>query len=104
MPDTPVETGDDSDDMVDLLVEFGHELRAAGVVVGSGDVVAYCTAAAALNPADIVDHYWAGRTTMVTRRDHIPVYDRVFRQFFLDDFQCIALVEGGARVIPFAGQ
>ena len=54
MPDTPVETGDDSDDMVDLLVEFGHELRAAGVVVGSGDVVAYCTAAAALNPADIV--------------------------------------------------
>lgn len=88
MPDTPVETvetGDDSDDMVDLLVEFGHELRAAGVVVGSGDVVAYCTAAAALNPADIVDLYWAGRTTMVTRRDHIPVYDRVFRQFFLDD-------------------
>src|SRR5690349_7378292 len=40
---------------------------------------------APLDPTDLVDLYWAGRTTMVTRRDQLPVYDRVFRRFFLDE-------------------
>lgn len=71
-------------DFVDLLVGFGHALRAEGMAVGSGDVVTFCQAAAALNPADMVDVYWAGRTTLVTRLDQIPVYNRVFRRFFLD--------------------
>ncbi|MDZ7679924.1 MAG: VWA domain-containing protein [Acidimicrobiales bacterium] len=69
----------------DLLVEFGHELREAGMAIGSGDVVTYCTAVAALDPTDLVDLYWAGRTTLVTRRDQITVYDRVFRHFFLGE-------------------
>src|SRR5215831_14854057 len=40
---------------------------------------------ARLDPTDLTDLYWAGRTTMVTRRDQIPTYDRVFRKFFLDE-------------------
>lgn len=75
----------DDASFVDLLVDFGHELRLAGIVVGSGEVTTYCTAVASLNPTDILDLYWAGRTTLITRRDHIPVYDQVFRQFFLDE-------------------
>ena len=31
-----------------------------------------------LDPTDLVDLYWAGRATLVTRRDGIPVYDEVF--------------------------
>ena len=77
MPDEP--------DLVSLLVDFAHELRAADLPVGSGDVLAYCSAMAALEPTDLADLYWAGRTTMVTRRDNIPVYDRVFRRFFLGE-------------------
>ena len=34
-------------------------------------------------PGRLLDLYWAGRTTLVTRRDHIAVYDEVFRSFFL---------------------
>jgi uncharacterized protein with von Willebrand factor type A (vWA) domain len=68
-----------------LLVDFAHELRTAGLSVGSGDVLTYCAAMATLDPSDLLDIYWAGRTTMVTRRDQIPVYDRTFRRFFLDD-------------------
>jgi len=68
-----------------MLVDFGDRLRLAGLPVGSGDLLAYCGAMAALNPGDLLDLYWGGRTTMVTRRDHIPVYDSVFRSFFLDD-------------------
>jgi len=70
--------------MVDALVAFGRALRAAGLPVGSGDVLTYCQAMAPLDPSDLLDLYWAGRTTMVTRREHIAIYDRVFRSFFLD--------------------
>ena len=70
---------------VSLLVDFAHELRAAGLPVGSGDVLTYCAAMAPLDPTDLMDLYWAGRTTLVTRRDTIAVYDRVFRRFFLDE-------------------
>ena len=67
---------------VALLVNFTAELRAAGLPVGSGDVLAYCAAVSVLDPTDLLDLYWGGRTTLVTRRENIPVYDRVFRRFF----------------------
>jgi len=67
-----------------LLVSFADELRAAGLAVGSGDVLVYCSAAGSLDPADLVDLYWAGRITLVNRRDDIAKYDEVFRRFFLE--------------------
>jgi uncharacterized protein len=70
---------------VGVLVAFADELRRAGLAVGSGDVLVYSSAMARLDPTDLLDLYWAGRTTMVTRRDQIPTYDRVFRKFFLDE-------------------
>jgi hypothetical protein len=69
---------------VRVLADFAAALRAAGLAVGSGDVLAYATAMSTLDPTDLVDLYWAGRTTLVTRRDSISPYDRVFRQFFLN--------------------
>ena len=68
---------------VPSLVAFARDLRDAGLAVGSGDVVAYTTSVATLDPGDLVDVYWAGRTTLVARVDDIPVYDRVFLRFFL---------------------
>src|SRR6202021_2723164 len=47
--------------------------------VGPGDVLTYCSAMTPLDPTDLVDLYWAGRTTLVSRRDDIGTYDRVFR-------------------------
>jgi uncharacterized protein with von Willebrand factor type A (vWA) domain len=69
---------------IGLLVNFAGELRAAGLAVGSGDVLVYCSAAGCLDPADLVDLYWAGRTTLVNRCDDIAKYDEVFRRFFLE--------------------
>ena len=66
-----------------LLVDFSRELRAAGLTVGTGDVMTYCSAMLPLDPTDLIDLYWAGRTSLVSRRDDIAVYDRVFRQYFL---------------------
>jgi uncharacterized protein len=68
---------------VALLVDFGRALRAEGLPIGSGDVLTYCAALAPLDPTDLVDLYWAGRASLTSRREDIPVYDRVFRWFFL---------------------
>jgi uncharacterized protein len=68
---------------VAVLVGLARALRAAGLAVGSGDVLTYCAAMTPLDPADLVDLYWAGRTTLVTRHEDIAAYDRVFREFFL---------------------
>ena len=68
---------------VRTLVGFARELRGAGLSVGSGDVLTFCAAMSPLDPTDLLDLYWGGRTTLVTRHDQIPVYDRVFRRYFL---------------------
>jgi uncharacterized protein with von Willebrand factor type A (vWA) domain len=66
-------------DAVADLTAFGRALRAEGLPVGTGRVASFCRAAALLSPGDL---YWAGRTTLIARREQIPVYDRVFRAFF----------------------
>ena len=66
-----------------LLADFAAELRAAGLTAGTGDLLAYSQAMSTLNPADLLDLYWAGRATLVNRRDSIATYDTVFRRFFL---------------------
>jgi uncharacterized protein with von Willebrand factor type A (vWA) domain len=68
---------------VSVLVSFGRALRAKGLAVGSGDIVTYCEAMTPLDPTDLLDLYWVGRTTLISRRDDIVVYDEVFRAFFL---------------------
>src|ERR1035441_10026630 len=91
----------ESNDLATLATQFGLQLgevkdfsRSGGAPLGgkpelvqaafSGDGVACCAAMGTLDPTDLVDLYWGGRTSLVTRRENIPVYDRVFRRFFLD--------------------
>jgi len=69
--------------LVDTFVRFGHALREAGLGVGTGDLQTFTSAAATLDPADLLDLYWAGRTTLVTRHDQEPTYHAVFCKFFL---------------------
>ena len=58
------------------LTGFGDVLRKAGMPVGSGEMLTFCDAVAILDPADLVDVFWAGRTTLVARRQHLATYDR----------------------------
>lgn len=66
-----------------LLTGFARELREAGLAVGTGDALAYCQSLAPLDPTDLLDLYWAGRATLITKRDDIATYDEVFRRYFL---------------------
>jgi uncharacterized protein with von Willebrand factor type A (vWA) domain len=71
------------DALIARFADFGAALRAAGLGVGTGDLVTFTAAVAALNPGDILDLYWAGRTTLVTRHADEPTYHEVFCEFFL---------------------
>lgn len=64
---------------LDRLVSFARQLRDAGVRPGTDAVGDFCRATALLGVEEV---YWAGLTTLVSRRDDIPVYDRVFDGFF----------------------
>jgi uncharacterized protein len=101
----------DRAEIAGLLIRFGRELRAAGLTVGTGDIAAYCAAMTELDPSDLADLYWAGRAVLITRREDIATYDRVFRQFFLDsadgadellwpNAQAAAQVSHSALVVP----
>ena len=68
----------------ELFVEFVHHLRAAGLSIGTDDLICFTAAAECLDVTDLSDVYWAGRACLVRRRDHLPIYDLVFRSFFLD--------------------
>src|SRR5262245_59314471 len=70
-------------DFTPMLVGFTTELRRAGVTVGSGDVLTYCAASTVVDVTDLVDLYWAGRCTLVTRREQVPTYHRTFVSYFL---------------------
>ena len=74
-----------ADPFTGVLIGFARELRAAGLTVGSGDVLTYFAAMTPLDPTDLVDLYWAGRATLVGRHEDDPVYHRVFRRYFLDE-------------------
>lgn len=69
--------------MVDTLVGFVHVLRGRGVGAGSGETMTYLAAVDHLDPTRLEDLYWAGRTTLVTRREQLPAYEQAFRSYFL---------------------
>jgi uncharacterized protein with von Willebrand factor type A (vWA) domain len=68
-------------DPLERLTAFGRALRAEGLPVGTGRVESFCTAASLLPPEEL---YWAGRATLIARRDDVEAYDRVFAAFFGD--------------------
>ncbi len=73
------------DDVEALLVDFGHALRDAGLPIGTDDVLTFCAGVAELDVSDLMDVYWAGRASLVRRRDHVPVYNEMFQRFFFDN-------------------
>ncbi len=68
----------------EIFVEFAQELRVAGLSVGTDDVLSFCQGVSKLDPSDLVDVYWSGRSTLVKRKDHLDIYTRIFRRFFLN--------------------
>jgi uncharacterized protein with von Willebrand factor type A (vWA) domain len=77
-----VATGADQG-LLSVLVGFGRALRDEGIVVGTGSIIGYCDAMSVLDPTELNDLYHAGRAAMISRQIDLPVYDKVFKSYFL---------------------
>jgi uncharacterized protein len=73
---------DPAPDPLQRLVRFGRLLRSRGLPVGTGRIMAFCRAAAVLDPLDREDLYWAGRATLISRRDDAAAFDAAFDAYF----------------------
>jgi uncharacterized protein len=60
------------------LVGFGRLLRRRGLPVGTGRILTFCRAVAALDRLDRRGVYWAGRVAMVARKEDLAAYDAAF--------------------------
>ena len=75
------------------LVAFGRELRARGLPVGTGRILTFLRAVVALGLTDRTSLYWAGRVSMIGRREDLPAYDLAF-----DDWYRSMKPEGELRI------
>lgn len=64
------------------LIGFGRHLRGLGLSVGTGRVMAFCRAAAVLDPIDREDLRLAARATLVSRREDFAALDAAFDAYF----------------------
>ena len=64
------------------LVAFGRSLRARGLPVGTGRILTFCRSVAALGLTDRETLYWAGRASMVARREDLDVYGSTFDEWY----------------------
>ncbi len=65
-----------------LVASFGHLLHAAGVPVTPEKSIRFGSAVLLAQPRRVDEVYWLGRVTLLTARDQVETYDRVFRQVF----------------------
>jgi uncharacterized protein with von Willebrand factor type A (vWA) domain len=70
------------DDGLRRLISFGRELRARGLPVGTGRIVTFVRAVAALSPVGRDELYWAGRASLVSRPEDVPTFDEAFAAAF----------------------
>ena len=63
-------------------VAFGRELRARGLPVGTGRILTFVRAVAALGLTDRLSLYWAGRVSMIGRKEDLVAYDLAFEDWY----------------------
>jgi len=69
-------------DLAALATAFGHRLHAAGVPVTAERIARFAEVVLLTSPQTTSQAYWAGRVTLLTGHFQIPVYDRIFDEYF----------------------
>jgi uncharacterized protein len=67
-----------------LAVAFARLLRESGTGVSLDATVTFAQALAAVGLGSRPGVYWAGRATLISRREDVAAYDRAFNAFWLD--------------------
>ena len=84
-------------ELVSVLVGFARALRKEGLVIGSGQVVTFCEGTSFMDPGDLIDIYWAGRASLLTRHIDIPMYEKVFQQYFMGKRELMIRIHADAQ-------
>jgi uncharacterized protein with von Willebrand factor type A (vWA) domain len=66
------------------LLRFGRRLRLAGMTIGSGQILSFLDAMAAIDVSRRDDVHAAARATLLTRPEHRALFDSEFRRFWRD--------------------
>jgi uncharacterized protein len=66
------------------LLRFGRRLRAAGMPLGSGQILDFVQAVEAVGIGRKDDIYSAAKSTLVSRPEQIPLFNAEFRRFWAD--------------------
>jgi uncharacterized protein len=83
------------------LVGFGRLLRRRGLPVGTGRILTFCRAVAALDRLDRRGLYWAGRVAMVARKEDLAAYDAAFDDWFPSEVNdVLAEIAGWVQSTP----
>lgn len=72
-----------SEALAGAFVGFARLLRSRGLDVGTGQIVRYQAALAALDTSCLDDLYWAGHSCLVELHSESPIYDQAFAEYFL---------------------
>jgi len=64
------------------LVAFARELRGRGLPVGTGRILTFVRSVAALGLTDRLSLYWAGRVSMIGRKEDLAAYDLAFEDWY----------------------
>ena len=78
------------------LIGFGRELRRRGLPVGTGRIVTFCRATAALGALDRTDLYWAARASLISRPEDADAFDAAFDAWFREGIRIELGVPGQA--------
>lgn len=83
MTDTSTLGGDAPELDIDRLVAgFVHALRKGGMPVTISQSTLFRAALDVVGLGQGIDVYWAGRSTLVLKQEHVPMYDAMFLAFF----------------------
>ena len=64
------------------LTRFARELRDEGIPLGPGVATELLDVLELVDVVNAEDVYWGMRAVTVRRREHVPIFDRVFVRFF----------------------
>jgi uncharacterized protein len=67
---------------IDFFIGFGRALRAEGIQVGTAEFELFTKALPTASVKTLRDIYWVGRICLISSPVQIPIYDRVFQQWF----------------------
>ena len=76
------------------VVAFSRALRGAGLKVPASATINFAEALGMVGLEERSTAYWAGRATLVSRPEDLPVYDRVFDAFWRQRLPTMAQVLG----------